>query len=392
MIRPIAPILCWLAAASGAMALEPNQVLVVVNGQIPQSVQVGRYYCSRRAVPPENLIAIALGTRPLDHISRQDYERILARTIKEYIHSLDDPAAIRCIVTTWGVPFRVAGRGPIPGTDQVVKGLRSQIERSIASGDKQGPATILQLQEMIDRLSGAQTGASVDSELSMVLFGDYELYRWQPNLFKEIPPDAPFRVLMVSRLDGPSPQIAMGLVDKALKAEKEGLTGTVCIDARGIKDGSEAARYDQSLRDLANYVKTHTQLPVRLEDTDALFAPGGCPKTAIYCGWYSLRNYVDAFDFVDGAIGFHIASFEATDLRNPNSRQWCPAMLTDGITATIGAVDEPYLAAFPMPDAFFKALFEGHCLAEAYYMTNPFNSWQMVLIGDPLFRPWPVRD
>jgi len=374
------------------MALEPNQVLVVVNGQIPQSVQVGRYYCSRRAVPPENLIAIALGTRPLDHISRQDYERILARTIKEYIHSLDDPAAIRCIVTTWGVPFRVAGRGPIPGTDQVVKGLRSQIERSIASGDKQGPATILQLQEMIDRLSGAQTGASVDSELSMVLFGDYELYRWQPNLFKEIPPDAPFRVLMVSRLDGPSPQIAMGLVDKALKAEKEGLTGTVCIDARGIKDGSEAARYDQSLRDLANYVKTHTQLPVRLEDTDALFAPGGCPKTAIYCGWYSLRNYVDAFDFVDGAIGFHIASFEATDLRNPNSRQWCPAMLTDGITATIGAVDEPYLAAFPMPDAFFKALFEGHCLAEAYHMTNPFNSWQMVLIGDPLFRPWPVRD
>jgi len=29
------------------------------------------------------------------------------------------------------------------------------------------------------------------------------------------------------------------------------------------------------------------------------------------------------------------------------------------------------------------------CLAEAFYGTKPFNSWQLVLIGDPLYVPFP---
>jgi uncharacterized protein (TIGR03790 family) len=101
-----------------------------------------------------------------------------------------------------------------------------------------------------------------------------------------------------------------------------------------------------------------------------------------------LKKYIDAFDFVDGAIGYHISSWEAIDLRDPNSSQWCPAMLTDGITATLGAVAEPYLHSFPEPKAFFLELFNGHCLVEAYYRTKPFNSWQQVLVGDPLYRPF----
>ena len=63
-------------------------------------------------------------------------------------------------------------------------------------------------------------------------------------------------------------------------------------------------------------------------------------------------------------------------------------MLNRGVTATVGAVAEPYLPAFPLPLDFFRELFDGRCLAEAYYRTNPFNSWQMVLIGDPLYRPF----
>ncbi|OHB81267.1 MAG: hypothetical protein A2Z38_01740 [Planctomycetes bacterium RBG_19FT_COMBO_48_8] len=60
----------------------------------------------------------------------------------------------------------------------------------------------------------------------------------------------------------------------------------------------------------------------------------------------------------------------------------------DGITATLGPVAEPYLHAFPEPRTFFPKLYEGNCLVEAYYRTKPFNSWQMLLIGDPLYRPF----
>jgi len=63
-------------------------------------------------------------------------------------------------------------------------------------------------------------------------------------------------------------------------------------------------------------------------------------------------------------------------------------MLRDGITATLGAVSEPYLHSFPESRAFFAELYQGHCLVEAYYHTKPFNSWQLLLIGDPLYKPF----
>ncbi|MFZ0034974.1 MAG: TIGR03790 family protein, partial [Sedimentisphaerales bacterium] len=236
-----------------------------------------------------------------------------------------------------------------------------------------------------------ETNASVDSELSMVLFGNYELYLWQMNELKDNLLWLFSKTLMVSRLDGPSFKIAKGLVDKAIMAEKTGLKGIAYIDSRGIADDKKPYSYgnfDQSLRNLAVIIRLRTNMPVKEERTEKLFGPGACPQTAIYCGWYSLKKYVDAFDFVDGAVGYHISSLEAVDLRDPNSTQWCPAMLKHGITATIGAVAEPYLHSFPQPKEFFLELFSGSCLVEAYYHTNPFNSWQLVLIGDPMYTPF----
>ena len=106
-------------------------------------------------------------------------------------------------------------------------------------------------------------------------------------------------------------------------------------------------------------------------------------------------NCALANEFIDYLVSDEgqelIASFEAAALRDPNSLQWCPAMLRDGITATLGPVNEPYLFAFPEPRAFFAALYDGRCLVEAYFLTQRFTSWQMVLIGDPLYRPFKTR-
>jgi hypothetical protein len=58
------------------------------------------------------------------------------------------------------------------------------------------------------------------------------------------------------------------------------------------------------------------------------------------------------------------------------------------ILLALVAVSEPYLHSFPEPRAFFAELYQGHCLVEAYYHTKPFNSWQLLLIGDPLYKPF----
>ena len=126
-----------------------------------------------------------------------------------------------------------------------------------------------------------------------------------------------------------------------------------------------------------------------INDKQELFQPGECPDAALYCGWYSLARYVDAFDWMPGAVGYHIASGECTTLKRPKSRVWCKMMLEKGVAATIGPVAEPYVQAFPVPDIFFDLIAKGELsLVDCYYRSLPYLSWKMVLIGDPLYKPF----
>ena len=405
IVRVGAATLLILVCCGMGYALQPGEILVIANNDTAASVQIAEYYCARRAVPMSNVLALPLRTGLSDTISRADYEKKLAGPIRKRLLSPEFTGKIRCLLTTYGVPLKVGERGPLKGQEDKLNQLRKlaeqekskieQLEQKVSADSARQKEKIshrlAQLQSEIDSIVGKETGACVDSELSMVLFGDYELYRWQPNELKNSVLFLDSKTLMVCRLDGPSSEIARNLVDKAIIGEKLGLRGTAYIDSRGIPDDKKPysfGHFDESLRDLAALIKLRTTIPVKQESTERLFAPGECPYTFLYCGWYSLKNYVDAFDFVNGAIGYHISSWEAVDLRDPNSSQWCPAMLKDGITATLGAVAEPYLHAFPEPRAFFLELFNGRCLVEAYYRTKPFNSWQLVLIGDPLYRPF----
>ncbi|TSA45951.1 TIGR03790 family protein [bacterium] len=401
----IISLLASFSWCSAVFALEPNEIMIIANSDANDSVAIARYYCARRGVPTGNILALPLGKELGDTTSRTDYDKLLAGPIREKLTGLEFAGKIRCLLTIYGVPIKVGERGPLKGQEDNLNQLeesarqeKAELERlnlnsrpDSTEQKKKITLELARLQSDIDRIVGRETNASVDSELSMVLFNDYELYRWQPNNLQDQSGFWDFRTLMVCRLDGPGANIAIGLIDKSMAAEKNGLKGIVYIDSRGIVDDRKPysfSHFDRSLRDLAVLAKRRTDLAVKLEQTEKLFGPGECPRTAVYCGWYSLKKYIDAFDFVDGAIGYHIASLEAVDLRDPNSSQWCPAMLKHGVTATLGAVAEPYLHSFPEPREFFLKLFEGRCLVEAYYQTSPFNSWQMVLVGDPLYRPF----
>jgi len=185
------------------------------------------------------------------------------------------------------------------------------------------------------------------------------------------------------------------MVDDALSIEEHGPAGTFYIDARGLAADPQPGsfgEYDQSLRDLARLAREAAGLDVVLNNEDRLFQPGECPGAALYCGWYSLANYIDAFEWKPGAVGYHIASGEAATLRNPRSNVWCKRMLESGVAATLGPVYEPYLAAFPKPHEFFPVLLTGKLtLAETYALTSPFCSWVMVLAGGPLYNPYRAR-
>jgi uncharacterized protein (TIGR03790 family) len=198
---------------------------------------------------------------------------------------------------------------------------------------------------------------------------------------------------MVSRLDGPSEPIVRRIIDDTLAAEEKGLEGIAYFDARwsnlSEKKTSGYDFYDQSIHEAAELVKKKEIMPVVVNAGNALFQPGDCPDAAMYCGWYSLKRYVDAFEWRPGAVGYHIASLECRTLQRPQSQVWCKRMIEDGVAATLGPVGEPYVEAFPPPALFFRFLVDGRfSLVKCFAMSNPFLSWKMVLIGDPLYRPF----
>ena len=200
-------------------------------------------------------------------------------------------------------------------------------------------------------------------------------------------------VMMVSRLDGPSPEIVKRIIDDSIAAEKIGLSGKAYFDARWPNKKEVKTFgygfYDRSIHRAADLVKKSGLMPVQIEQTQQLFGIGESPNASLYCGWYSLANYIDAFTWTPGAVGYHIASSECATLKRSNSRVWCKRMLDEGIAATIGPVGEPYVQAFPVPEIFFHFLIDGYLtLAECYQISLPYLSWKMVLVGDPLYRPF----
>lgn len=350
-----------------ANALQPEEILVVANRNANHSTVLAKYYMQKRAVPERNFIS--LNVNDSEHCSRDDYDKMVAAPIRKFLkENASNTTRIRCLVLLYGLPLKIFSF--------------SDSHRN--KNDGSNPQI-------------TSPAASLDSEIALILANDYPLEGWVLNPYYAGFQNRNFSikkedVLMVSRLDGPSENIVRKIIDDSIYAEKNGLKGTAYFDARWPQPHTSKLSgyelYDNSIHRAALRVRK-TSLGVVVNDSYELFRPKECPDAALYCGWYSLSNYVDAFTWNRGAVGYHIASGECVTLKRKNSRAWCKMMLEKGVSATIGPVGEPFVQAFPMPELFFGFLVEGYLtLAECYLVSTPFFSWKMLLIGDPLYRPF----
>ncbi|HUS91012.1 MAG TPA: TIGR03790 family protein [Phycisphaerae bacterium] len=281
---------------------------------------------------------------------------------------------------------------------------------------KAGPEDIGQVLELIEQIGGialaatyaerlqtqlrnispvVNAGAAVDSELALALWEEYPLPGPAANpLYWRARGGPAKKVLLTSRIDGPSAADAMRIVKASVETEAKGLDGVFYIDAGGPERVPAPARkhFDDHLLALHRFVAGKTKLQVVLDEKPTVFAKDTCPRAALYVGWYSLKRYVPAFMWTPGAVGYHVASWEAVTLRDPNSQEWCPKMIQNGVAATLGAVAEPLLSQFPDPEDFFPLLLTGqYTVAECYWRTIPAASWQMLLLADPLYNPFKAR-
>lgn len=387
-------------------ALEPSEVMVIANSNVSDSVKLARYYMEQRGIPKENLISV--DTTSKETCSRNDFNEEIAGPIREFLYKRQGGKDVRCLVTMFGVPLKVDApkltkfeKQALQERREALADLQRQLkELSEPKGAeaKRLSQQISAMKKQLEAMGKQDQKAAVDSELTLVLAEKYPLQGWVPNPFfvgfqgKKML-IGKTNTIMVARLDGPSRKIVERMIADSLAAEATGLKGTAYFDARWTKPSLQKqlqgnAFYDNSLYLAAEQVSLQAKMRTLVNSQQALFQPGEAPRAALYAGWYSLAHYVDAFDWVPGAVGYHIASQECQTLQG-NGKHWCKSMLEDGASATIGPVAEPYLTAFPVPELFFKVLTDGYyTLAEAYFLSLPYLSWQMILVGDPLYRPF----
>ena len=343
-----------------------ERVLVVYNSDARESKQVADYYLSKRAIPESHLCKIS--TSSPDAIEQKEFDSKVKPPIQKCLERLGKDT-ILYIVFSFETPFLLQVGEQFHTIDQFVADIWDEYlpERAAAQSEVQ------------PYFGGAQSEGGVYQPY--VPLADYRL---QPKART---------IYSVWRLDAPNAALAKGLVDKALFAEANGLSGAGCFDRNrgditGVADFGYGAG-DWEIHRAAEFAR-QAGFTVTEDDHEPEFgtppAALRCEHAALYAGWYSLDHYNDAFTWNPGAIGLHLDSASA---RNPRSgANWAANAVAHGITVTAGAATEPYLENLPRPDQAFLYLFQGANVGDALLRSERLLKWNLLNIGDPLYRPF----
>ncbi len=375
-----------LTVGKGALcAAEPGDTVVVIyNTQLPESKAVADHYAARRHVPGNQIIGLKLPTT--ETMTRAEYRDLLENPLLHFLDAENllvfEPdaastntaarklkeARIRYAVLCYGVPLKIAEDPSLK--EPAEEKLRVELRRN---------------------------GAAVDSELCLLPWPDphHMLTAFIPNPYYGATNAALLNpangLLLVARLDGPDAAIARALVDKAMEAESNGLWGRAYFDLRNLPDNDTLKKGDVWIKAAAKAASYYGFETVVDEKPETFSAGFPMSQIALYAGWYD-PNVSGPFkqpqvEFMTGAFAYHLHSFSAYTLRS-TSNNWCGPLLADGATATMGCVEEPYLAGTPNIGIFFARWLAGFSFGEAAYASQGTLSWQTTVIGDPLYRPF----
>ncbi|MGD0745508.1 MAG: TIGR03790 family protein, partial [Verrucomicrobiota bacterium] len=199
-----------------------DEVVVVYNTRMPESKAVAEYYARMRQVPEKQIYGFALTAS--EEMSRSEFRDSLQKPLVAKLESDGLWKFAKTIVTASNglmhVEYRLA---------------RSKIRYAVlCHGVPLKIAADPNLHELAaDNLPPdfRRNEAAVDSELAWLPLSKNEmtlsgpLPDWVYGATNKALLNPTNGILLVARLDGPNADIARGLVDKALAAERDGLWG-----------------------------------------------------------------------------------------------------------------------------------------------------------------------
>ncbi len=331
--------------ASPLPALPPcgKDIVLLVNssaddgnhGGVNDSEEMARYYAARRGVPLSQILRLPLKR----DIYAIDYARDIQRPLQQFLLSGNLAGRVTMLVPCFGMPTWSGGL-----------------------------ALDSRLSDLFDRnISGTKMGSP------------------NPYFDSNRHFDGTDGVYLVTRLDGPTLEIAKGLVDKALAASEtvSAASGRVSLGGRATKEQG-----DLSIRKTAEFAQW-LGLDVTFKDPGSYTEHELGPDVFWYFAWY--HGYRDPVRerWPVGAVGAHLTSYSFSGIREPDpaKKSWVQGLLEKGITATFGSVVEPYQQGFTRAELFFSHFWSGdYTFAESFFMATPTVQWAMSAVGDPLFR------
>ena len=352
-------LLLFLAFLPALRAQTGDQVLLVVNRNDPVSRAVADYYRPRRSIPVGNVCY--LSTTSDEQISWQTYEEQIERPIGDCLRKAGLQEKVLYIVTTMGVPLKVSGSAG-----------------SLFTAEQ----------------------CSVDSELAL-LYSKLKGARFQrgggiPNPFF-MKRDEPFRhprfpIYLVTRLAAWDLSDVKAMIDRALAAQNRGKF-VVDIGSDSDTGGNAWLRTAAILLPADRVVLNETPQVLSNRKNVIGYASWGSNDKNRKKRWLN-------FQWLPGAIVTEFVSTDARTLQRPpddwmfggDQQHWFGGYnqnlstdyLHEGATGASGNVYEPYLSGCARPDYLLPAYFQGRNLAESYYVSLPYLSWQGIVLGDPL--------
>lgn len=372
----LAVLLGALAPSLGAESLTPSSVLLIVNQQSDESRRIGQHYAAVHGLGDEQVVRLDVPAD--DEVARAVYERTLEAPVAAHIarHRLHDRVLV--LVVTKGVPLRIAGTR---GRDGTVSSVDSELA--------------LLYRKMLG------TPPPVAGRVANPYFlGDRPLA--EARAFRREDHD----IYLVTRLDAFTADEAVALVDRGRQARPE---GRFVLDLRAALDDPGNRWLEEAGQRLTGMgfgdrviVERTSQIVTEPRDIVGYYAWGVSDT--------SRRARTSGLGFAPGAIA---GTFAATDGRTfaappegwtlgtwPNRASHYAGspetlagdLIREGVTGVSAHVADPFLDGAVRPQVLLPAYASGFSLAEAYYLAMPFLSWQTIVIGDPLVRPFPRRE
>jgi uncharacterized protein (TIGR03790 family) len=370
-------LLCSFVGAVSA-PIDVKNVAVLYNSASPESLALAKDYQQSRAIPEDNMIGLEMPI--VEEIDRATYRAKIELPLRNEFDK-----------RSWWKRSKIQEGLVIAGENQIqvivcMRGVPLKISRVVASATPVKPGEAAPAANPV----AAANEASVDSELAILSFEGHELNGPSKNQYFEsklgfAEARMPF-LMLVGRIDGPSFAICHRMIADAIAAEKNGLWGRAYFDLANFYPEGDAW-----IRSAA--IKTQDAgFPIVINPWKEVYAKNyPMNDAAIYFGWYegnACGPFVNPnFHFRKGAVAVHLHSFSAATVQSETAN-WCGPLLVRGACATLGNVYEPYLSMTHHFDEFQQHLLDGFSLIEAAYASIPVVSWQAVVLGDPLYRPF----